>query len=65
MKIQELIDTLIMMKSQYGNLEVGIRNKEFGCYNPIESLEKRIAQRENNFMSDDDDDLGSEFVGIE
>lgn len=69
MKISELINTLIMMKSLHGDLEVGINNKEFEGYDSIDSLERRRSDRVINkspLFKDyfDDEKLGNEFIGI-
>lgn len=65
MKISELTAKLQKLKDEYGDVEVGVINDEFYCFDPIVEMGiKERNRRESLFLNNDDEELGDIFVGI-
>ncbi|RPI56257.1 MAG: hypothetical protein EHM49_00780 [Deltaproteobacteria bacterium] len=63
MKVSRLISELRQQLDVYGDLEVGIEDSEFGCYDPVGEIGLREAVKTNG-VSSDSDELGKCFIFV-
>jgi len=62
MKISELIQDLLAIWKEHGDIEVGLHNDEFDTYGPVESAFARKARRTGDWP--DGTDLTDTFAAI-
>jgi hypothetical protein len=65
MDILKLIQELGALYHIHGNIQVGYRDSEFGCFNKIESISYKKSSGQRGGVSDDDESLLIYFIGIE
>lgn len=65
MKASELSIRLQALIAAHGDLEVGVIDSEFSCYDPVfEVGAKEASPRGDQFMSYDAEELGDFFIFI-
>lgn len=64
MIISEVIAKLQEIQSEHGDLVVGMQNVEFMHFFPVTVVEVRPLAKTGDWFTDDDEDLGSVYVGI-
>lgn len=65
MKVGEAVrKLLVFMGDGRSDLEIGIQDGEFSCFNAVSDIILHTAERPGG-VSDDDESLGDRFVGIE
>lgn len=64
MLISEAIEKLKLIKEEHGDLAFGMENVEYCTFFPVSKVEVRTLAKTGDYYTDDDEELGSMFVGV-
>lgn len=64
MIISEAIKKLQEIQTKHGDLTVGMENVEFMHFFPVTEIEARALEKNADYFSNDDEELGAIYVGI-